>query len=137
SSRWTSAASGPRRAQATIASTAARGPWTTASTVPSRRLRTHPATRRRCASWRMPSRNHTPCTRPCATRRSVRGVSLIVGHPAARALGAPHQLLLLDAALLRGAAGARGHALLRHVVQAREALDQALERGLAVAVLGR
>jgi hypothetical protein len=60
-----------------------------------------------------------------------------VGDAPAGALGAPDELLLLDAALLRGAAGPRGDAFLRHVVQPLEALHEALERGLAVAVLRR
>ena len=65
----TSARGGPIRHQATISATAASGPSKTASTVPSMRLRTHPATSRATASRRQDSRNQTPCTRPETTTR--------------------------------------------------------------------
>src|SRR5688572_1399923 len=60
--RSTSAPRGPAEQNSTIASTPAGGPSNTASTAPSRRLHTHPATPRRAASRRVLSRKSTPWT---------------------------------------------------------------------------
>src|SRR4051812_50089314 len=52
-------------------STASSSPRRTASTLPSRRLRTQPLTPRRNASVRNASRNPTPWTRPLSRIRRV------------------------------------------------------------------
>ncbi len=63
---------GPWWHQAIICSTAGAGPSNTASTDPSPRLRTVPATPSRPASRRHDSRKPTPCTRPAIrTRRRI------------------------------------------------------------------
>src|SRR5436309_12886997 len=108
-------------------SIASAGPWTTASTVPSRRLQTQPAMPSRSASWRIDSLKKTPCTRPWIVRRRV-SRSLIAAHPPARALQHAALRLVLDAALASGPGGPGRHALPGHVVQVLEALGQAFER---------
>ncbi|BAS97140.1 Os06g0264650 [Oryza sativa Japonica Group] len=55
----------------TISSTLAGSPERRASTVPSRRLRTHPARPRDSAVSAVQSRNPTPCTRPFTTTRTA------------------------------------------------------------------
>ena len=71
STRSTLASNGPVRDQTVSASTDSGSPWTTASTDPSGRLRTQPASFRRTASRRIDSRNPTPYTRPCMRRCRV------------------------------------------------------------------
>src|SRR3954453_1633780 len=73
----TRAPSGPRRHQTVSASTAAASPSKTASTDPSSRLRTHPATSRRDASRAHVARKKTPCTDP-QTRTRRRTVTMSV-----------------------------------------------------------
>jgi hypothetical protein len=63
----TAAPRGPREQNDTIASTSSGAPSNTASTAPSPRLRTHPATPRRSASRRVLSRKKTPWTWPLTT----------------------------------------------------------------------
>src|SRR3977135_3740716 len=88
----------------------------------------------RSASRRIASRNHTPCTRPRATMRRVTA-SVIAAHAAAGLFLHTLALLGLDATFLRCAGGPRLHPLLGHVIEAFELLHQALEGGLAVAML--
>lgn|SRR3989338_5433989 len=66
----TRAAEGPRRQVAIISSTLDRGPEKTASTPPSKRLRTQPARPSRLACSTVQARNHTPWTRPEMTART-------------------------------------------------------------------
>jgi len=65
----TSAPRGPRRLNSTSRSTAPGSPSKTASTAPSGRLRTHPATPACSALRRVVSRKKTPWTRPWTTTR--------------------------------------------------------------------
>ena len=70
----TSARLGPRWQNSTSSSTAAGSPSKTASTAPSRVLRTHPETPAASARRRVVSRKKTPWTRPLTTTRfRVRG----------------------------------------------------------------
>lgn len=64
----TRAAGGPTRAHAISRSIASDGPVASASTAPSRRLRTQPARPSASASRRIDARYHTPWTRPVTTR---------------------------------------------------------------------
>src|SRR5688572_3228645 len=115
---------------------AATSPCTSASTVPSSRLRTQPPIPSRAASWRSDSRNQTPCTRPwIRSRRVIR--SLIAADLPARHLPPRGLLLFGEPPLLRCPCRPRRHALLRHHVQALEARGQAPESDLAVARLRR
>ena len=64
----TLAIGGPCRLQAISFSMFIGLPHATASTRPSGKFLTHPVTPSLSASWRMDSRNHTPCTRPEISR---------------------------------------------------------------------
>ena len=83
--RATRAPRGPRWAQLMMPCTASGAPCRIASTVPSARLRTQPASACACAASRRLKRKPTPCTRPRITSRRVTA-SLIAAHPAARLL---------------------------------------------------
>ncbi|PWZ07480.1 hypothetical protein Zm00014a_034788 [Zea mays] len=68
----TTAAGGPTGIRRdTISSTLSGSPESSASTVPSRRLRTHPASPRERAISTVQSRKKTPCTRPFTTTRTA------------------------------------------------------------------
>jgi hypothetical protein len=64
STESTSALRGPWLHQSTMERTASSSPSKTASTAPSGRFVTHPATPREAASCRQLSRKNTPWTRP-------------------------------------------------------------------------
>ena len=66
-SSWTAstrADGGPRRLNAIISDTTSAGPANSASTLPPRRLRTHPSSPHAIASCSTQYRKPTPCTRP-------------------------------------------------------------------------
>ena len=94
----TRASSGPSSIHATTDSTAACSPSSSASTRPSGRLRTHPATPAATACWRHDWRYQTPWTRPETTTRTriiVRAWSRPSTTPAALSLRTGTELALL------------------------------------------